>query len=110
MNKILKKIEERTGIKDITKLINENFSGSNLNSFLLGLFKQRSTKVTPASVLKEFNRNRFCFPSPLDPVLFKEEEIRWLRSANAYGFKPIQLSPLTPFGTSSSVALVDKTM
>lgn len=108
MNEIMKKIEKKTGINDPVGHICNNLSGSEYNSLLLELYKVRASNVPPASVMEEFNKNRFCFPSPFDPVSFKEEEILWLRSAEKDGFKPVQLSPLTPLGTSSSVAFVDQ--
>lgn len=105
---ILKKIEKKTGIKDIIEILINSLSGSEINSMLLKLFQKRTFKITPASVLEEFNSNRFCIPSRLDPIFFKNEEIKWLQSAGETGFKPLLLSPLTPLGTCSSVALVDQ--
>lgn len=108
MKAILNKIEEKTGLKSLVEIIIKNLNGSELNSLLLELFRQRASGITPASVLEEFTKNRFCFPSQLDPIVLRQEEIKWLKSAKALGFMPVQLSPLTPFGTSSSVAFVDQ--
>ena len=108
MEKLLQKIEAKLGSENITEIISEKLSNSELNSWLLELFKRRSKKVQPPKLLQEFKTNRFVRPSSLDQLEFKKEELEWLEKANDIGFEPIILSPLSPFGTCSTVAFVDQ--
>jgi hypothetical protein len=107
MDTVSKLIAERTGY---TNLVAElaDLPGSSLNSLLLELFRIKARKLKPAALLNEFAKNRFVAPSTVDPIVFRELEIRCLQLAKARGFTPITLSPLTVFGTCASVGLVDQ--
>jgi hypothetical protein len=108
MNKIIDNIEKKINIPGLTAQINNTLSNSELNSFLIELFNLRANKVKPADLLTCYKQNRFCFPSEVDQIKFKEYEIALLKAANEKGFAPVQLSPLTPFGTCSSVAYINQ--
>lgn len=108
MNKIVNKIEkgiDSTGL--VEKLVN-SLSNSEINSLFMEILNGRSKKIAPSEVLSQFQKNRFVIPSIVNPVNYKELEIDWLKDAEKIGFTPIQLSPLTQFGTCSSVAPVDQ--
>lgn len=107
MDTVSKLIAGKTGY---TNLVSElaNLPGSSLNSVLLELFRVRARKVKPAGLLNEFGKNRFVTPSTVDPIAFRQLEIRCLELAKARGFTPITLSPLTVFGTCASVGFVDQ--
>jgi hypothetical protein len=107
MDTVSKLIADKTGY---TNLLNElaDLPGSSLNSLLLELFRIRAKKLKPAGLLNEFQKNRFVAPSTVDPIAFRQLEIRCLESAKARGFTPIALSPLTVFGTCASVGFVDQ--
>lgn len=108
MKNIIKKIESKTGYKNIVETISSKISGSEFNSLLLGLFQKRTDDLTPSKVLHEFKKNRFCLPSSVSPIVYKKEEIEWLEYAETNGFVPVELSPLAPLGTCSTVAEVDQ--
>jgi len=108
MGNISKLVAEKKGYTNLLNELNENLSGSELNTFLLGLFRERAKKITPTELLKHFEKNRFTFPSSVETIDFKEFEIRCLKLAGSRGFVPITLSPLTPFGTCSAVGFVDQ--
>ena len=59
-------------------------------------------------MLRQFEKNRFVQPSPVDPIHFLEFEMRCLWLAKSKGFKPTTLSPLAPLGTCSAIAFVDQ--
>jgi hypothetical protein len=107
MDTVSKLIAEKTGY---TNLVTElaDLPGSSLNSLLLELFRIRARKLKPAGLLNEFEKNRFVTTSTVDPIAFKQLEIRCLELARARGFTPITLSPLTVFGTCASVGFVDQ--
>jgi len=107
MDTVSKLIAEKTGY---VNLVNElaDLPGSSLNSLLLELFRVRAKKLKPAALLNEFEKNRFVAPSTVDPIGFRQLEIKCLELAKARRFTPITLSPLTVFGTSASVGFVDQ--
>jgi hypothetical protein len=91
--------------KGYTQLLNEleKLSGSELNSLLLELFRNRTKKISPAELLKQFEKNRFAAPSSVDPIIFKQLELKCLKIAAEKIFSVVTLSPLTPLGTCSVV-------
>src|SRR5262245_58919186 len=107
MDTVSKLIAGKTGY---TNLINDiaDIPGSSLNSLFLELFRLRARKLKPTGLLNEFEKNRFVTPSSVDPIAFRQLEIRCLELAKARGFKLITLSPLTVFGTCASVGFVDQ--
>jgi len=107
MNKISKLIAQKGGYETVLNEL-EKLSGSELNSLLLELFGKRSKKISPAELLRQFEKNRFAAPSTVHPIAFKELELRCLKLAESKNFNPIILSPLTPLGTCSVVGFVDQ--
>lgn len=108
MSNISKLIAEKTGYPDLLNDLIEKLSGSELNTLLLELFRKKAGKITPAAVLKQFRANRFVAPSVVDPISFRELEIRYLKLAEKKGFKLVTLSPLTCLGTCSAMGFVDQ--
>jgi hypothetical protein len=107
MSDISKLITEK---KEYAYLLNElqKFSGSELNTLLLELFRKRVKKITPTELLKHFEKNRFAAPSSVDTIAFKELEIKCLKLAEQKNFTPVTLSPLTSLGACSAVGFVDQ--
>src|SRR5690349_1855611 len=103
MNNISDLLAKRMGYSNLFVDLSENLSASELNTLLLELFRTRAKKVTPAELLRQFQKNRFASPSAVDTIDFKEFELRCLKLAKGNGFTPITLSPLAPLGTCSSV-------
>lgn len=108
MSTIAKLVEEKTGYPNLLNDLNTKLSGSELNTFLLELFRERTQIISATELLKQFEINRFVQPSAADPILFKELEIKYLKQAKSKGFFPIALSPLTSLGTCSAIAFVDQ--
>lgn len=108
MNKIVAKIQDK--LADKKDVLSElgNLSNSELNSFLLELFRIRSLKVDPTEIVNQFKENRFVAPSETDIVKQKQIEIECLEHVQAKGYKTVNLSPVTPFGTSSAVGMVNQ--
>ena len=82
----------------------ERLNISEFNSLMLEIFRQRTERVSPANLLRAFEKNRFTQPSSTDPILLLEAEASWLKSAKEVNFTPILLSPVSPLGTCSVVA------
>jgi len=108
MNNIANLVAKKIGYPNLVDDLSSKLSASELNTLLLELFRMRAKKITPAALLKQFEKTRFTSPSEVDTINFMEFEMRCLNLAKSKGFKPITLSPLTPFGTCSAVAFVDQ--
>jgi hypothetical protein len=108
MSNVSNLVAKRTGYTNLFNDLSEKLPASELNTLLLELFRTRAKKITPAELLRQFEKNRFASPSGVDTINFKEFEIRCLKLAKSKGFIPITLSPLAPFGTCSAVAFVDQ--
>jgi hypothetical protein len=108
MNRIIKKIQSKLAKKEDILSELRDLSNSELNSFLLELFRLKSQDITPSELLNQFRNNRFVSPADIDIVKIKEIEIEWLKYAAENNFKTINLSPLAPFGSCSAVGLVNQ--
>ncbi|MFN0176440.1 MAG: hypothetical protein ACKVU0_17505 [Saprospiraceae bacterium] len=101
---LLKRISDKTGIPNLVDVLSERLSASDLNSLLLSVFSRKSSQISPGELLQNYQRNRFVKPAGVDAVGFSEFSLHWLKAAQAFGFEPLQLSPLSPLGTCSVVA------
>ena len=108
MNDISDLVAKKMGYPNLLDDLSKKLSASELNTLLLELFRIRSKKITPAELLRQFEKNRFAAPSAVDTIHFNEFEVRCLKLARSKGFMPVTLSPLAPFGTCSAVAFVDQ--
>lgn len=105
MNKnILDRLAAETGVPDIAKILSERLSASDLNSLLLEVFSRKAQAITPSDLLRAYRQNRFVQPAGVDAVGLAEFSLECLKSAQAVGFQPLQISPVSPLGTCSVVA------
>lgn len=81
-------------------------SGSELQSVLLYVMQRRARARSPADVLAQYQRDRFCTPAVIDQRTSVAIDGHLL--AAAAGFEAIELSPVAPLGTCSAVALTDQ--
>jgi hypothetical protein len=107
MNKMIERIENQTGITSLVSILAEKLSSTDLQSLLLEVYRVRSHRIQPATVLSDFESNRFVRPSAVSPVAL----LAWQQVAFSHlprDFEPLALSPVCPFGTNSVVAPVDQ--
>ena len=107
MKKIIQRIEREVGISGLASILAEKLSPTDLQSLLLEVYRIRSTRLQPSMVLADFESNRFVRPSSVSPMSL----LRWEQIAFSHlpqEFKPLALSPVCPFGTSSAVSSVDQ--
>ena len=107
MNKVIERIEGQTGVPGLVSILAEKLSPTDLQSLLLEIYRARSQRTQPSTVLSDFESNRFVRPSAGSPVSLAE----WEQVAFSHlpgGFEPLALSPLCPFGTNSAVAPIDQ--
>ena len=81
--------------------LTERLGGSELQSLLLEVMARRAAARTPADVLAQFKRDRFVQVSVVD--LRESLAIDTSLLAAAEGFEAIELSPVTPLGTCSTM-------
>lgn len=79
---------------------------SALWSLLLDVFAARASHRRPIDLVRQFERDPFTAPSPIDQRTFVELDGHLLAAAE--GFEAIELSPLAPLGSSAAVALVSQ--
>lgn len=107
MNKnILDRLVAETAIPGLVEILNERLSSSDLNSLLLEIFSQKTTRITPVELLRAYRQNRFVQPAQVDYVGFTEFCLDWLKAAQSAGFQPLQLSPVSPLGACSALGTV----
>lgn len=107
MDKLLSKIQQKIGVSDLLLKMRE-LSASQLNTFLLELFRQRTENLSPPHLLRNYDSNRYVWPSSADPIKMKELELRCLKKSKRAGFKPVNLSPIAPMGTCAAMAPVNQ--
>jgi len=107
MQQLIDKLNERAGT-DLVRFLSEDLSGSELNSLLLEVFERRASAEHPTSVLRQYTSNRFVKPSNLDPLRLKALELQALQVLARQRFQPVELSPLSPFGTCSAMGAVSQ--
>ena len=83
-------------------------SGADRNSLLLELFERQTSRLTPAEVLKAYERSRFAAPAAADPVKYHELENLFLSAAQREGMETLLLSPSAPLGSCSSFGCVSQ--
>ena len=85
----------------------DELSQSELQSVLLDVSRERAAKVTPARLLQRWQQDRFVRPSTTDPRrLAKTHQHLWERLPAK--FAGVELSPVTPLGTSSAMATINQ--
>lgn len=99
-------ISQHAGEPDLTGILSERLAPSELSSLLLEVFHRQTQRLTPPALLTAYRNHRFVQPAAVDPVTYREFELRWLKSARDHGFEPLELSPLAPLGSCSAVGTV----
>jgi hypothetical protein len=81
----------------------EELGGSELQSVLLEVMARRAAARAPRDVLAQYRRDRFVSPAAVDQRTSVAVDAQLLAAAD--GFEAIELSPVAPLGTCSTVAL-----
>jgi len=108
MSKIIEKIHQKLGPGPALAELAEKLSLSELNTFLLELFRLKAGQVAPAQLLRQFSENRFAAPAAVDALALRQTELDWLKVAKERQFQPLALSPLAPLGACSAIGHVDQ--
>jgi hypothetical protein len=104
-NKIIKSIARKVRIPHLVELLVNQLTLSELQSVLLRTTELKSKKRNLSDLLKDYQTGRFVRPSDIDPVIHRKLELS-IFSLLPGGFEILDLSPLTPLGTSSILTTV----
>lgn len=98
-------IVDRVGDEQFEQLASR-MPGSELQSLLLEVMRRRASARTPHEVLAQYRRDRFVRPAVTDQRESLEIDRHLLAAAD--GFEAIELSPVAPLGTCSTMAPTDQ--
>jgi hypothetical protein len=102
----LQRVLARPGGAELLDLLVAEFSGADLTTLLLEVFRRRADRLTPADVMRRYRSDRFVAPAPTDlAALRRVEDV--LLDALPDGFETVVLAPLLPLAAHSAVASVD---
>lgn len=87
--------------------LEDDLSGSDLQTLLLALSRRRSAAVTPAQLMRRWREDRFVRPAGVDPRRLARVEGR-LWSLLPDDVAGVELSPVAPLGTCSALSPVSQ--
>ncbi len=101
--RLLQRILRESATPELLEILTERLTPTDLQSLLLEVYKARAGQVSPSNLLERYERNRFVKPSQAHPRKLLEFD-RTAFELSAPRFEPIELSPVSPLGTISSVS------
>ncbi len=94
-------------IAELVPLLITGLPGTDLQSLMLHVYRQRASALRPADVFRQYQQDRFVCPAHADPV----EANRLDGVAFGLlprGFTPMELAPVAPLGACSALGPVDQ--
>jgi hypothetical protein len=105
---IVTKILQRIDQPDLVRILTEDLTGTELNTILLDVFSDASSKLSPPLLLNRYQSNRFVKPADLPVLELKRMELDMLELFKRLSFEPIELSPVSVLGSCSVVATTEQ--
>ena len=105
---IVSSILNRIHHPELFGILSDQLSGTELNSILLEVYRQRIQRMAPADVLNQYQHNRFVKPTDLPVIETKRMELDILEHFQGFSFEPLELSPVSILGACSVVAPADQ--
>lgn len=106
-NEIEKGLKKKIDYASIMESLGMKLTSTELNSFLIQLFQRKANELKTQNVFSNFLSNQFVKSSSLDPLLIAKFDVLAFELLPK-NFQRIELSPLSPFGTCSSMATVSQ--
>lgn len=106
--KLIERIERRAGIPGLVEILADRLSPTDLSSLLLEVHRRRVGQLAPATVLGQFETNRFVRPAGVDPAALADFDRLAFAALRASGYEALELSPVSPLGTVAALASVDQ--
>src|SRR4051812_16706269 len=95
---IAHKILQRIGRPELLDLLDNEISGSELNTLLLELFNRKVSQITAPQLLNQYQLNRFVKPADLPVLALKRMELDLFMHFEKFLFQPVELSPVAALG------------
>ncbi len=104
---VKKGLKKKIKYKEVIHSLTEVLDRSELQSLLLDVFQKKATQISPSVLFGNYKTNRFVKHSQLDPLLISKFDVLAFETLPD-NFKRIELSPVSPFGSCSSIATVNQ--
>jgi hypothetical protein len=107
MTEITKRIERELGVPNLARLLGKDLDPSDLQSLLMEVYRYVVDRRNPIGLLSSYQSNRLTRASNHDPAMLLE----WDRVAISNlpkGFRALELSPVSPLGTISTLAPISQ--
>jgi hypothetical protein len=104
-NKIIEGITKKVQIPNLIDLLVNHLTFSELQSLLLTTIELKVKTRSFSDILNDYQSSRFVKPSDINPIIRRNLDLN-IFSLLPAGFELIDLSPLTPLGTSSILSTV----
>ena len=105
---VTRKLLEKLGHPELLLLLTKGLSGTELNTLLLDVIRDKTTSMSAPELFKKYQLNRFVKPADLPVLELKKTEFELLTLFKNHLFEPIELSPVSVLGSCSVVASVDQ--
>ncbi|GAB3251704.1 hypothetical protein GCM10027347_10300 [Larkinella harenae] len=105
---IAEKILQRINQPALIRILSDELTPSELNSLLLEVFDRQTQRLSPADLLRHYQKNRFVKPADTDLMSLRALETQLLHIFQTFQFTPVELSPVAPLGSCSVVAPADQ--
>jgi hypothetical protein len=106
-NRIVQRILKEVNIPELMEVLIERISMTDLQSLMLEVYKRLASKLSPAAVLRQYRENRFVQLANISPQEIIEFD-RLAYSLLPKEFEAVELSPVSPLGACSALAIVNQ--
>ncbi|MFI6788832.1 hypothetical protein ACIBG4_16030 [Nonomuraea sp. NPDC050383] len=104
---MFERIERDAGVSGLVEIL-AALAPSDLQSVLLGVYRLRADNLQPAQVLRRYEQDRFSVLPASDPRALMAFDLQAFTVLAELGFTTVELSPVCPLGTVSTVATVNQ--
>jgi hypothetical protein len=107
MRDMIRRIEREAGVPNLSEILAQSIKPTDLQSLLLEVYRERAKHRNLRAVFSDYASNSFTRPSRCDPIrLLEWDSIAFSNLPN--GFRAIELSPLSPLGSVTRLALISQ--
>jgi hypothetical protein len=104
---LLRRIERDAGSPGLADALTR-LRFSDLQALLLEVFRRRAAEMSPESLLRAYEQNRFVRPASVSATRLAELDVTALTLLQEMGYGVVEPSPVAAFGTVSALATVDQ--
>ncbi len=105
---LIHRIERTAGVPGLVGILADRLAPTDLQSLLLEVHRRRVGRTSPATVLEQYDRNRFVTPSALSPATTLALDQLAFGVLGTLGFEPVEFPPVAPLGTVAALTTVDQ--